>query len=115
MNRDRAVEKSKALVPTLSPDVGSRDARRLGPYRLETRLGAGGAGQVFEAVDDERGLRVALKTLAEMDPVAVQQLKAEFRSVASAEHHNLVRHYELMEADGSWFFTMELLAGVDLK
>lgn len=86
-------------------------SHRLGPYSLVRQLGSGAGGVVYEAIDAERSLRVALKTLPAFDAAAGQQLKNEFRNVATIHHRNLVRLYELVESDGQWFFTMELLRG----
>lgn len=70
-------------------------------------------GAVYEAEDEERGRRVALKTLRRFGAETLLQLKEEFRAVADIQHENLVEMYELMSVDGVWFFTMELVDGVD--
>jgi eukaryotic-like serine/threonine-protein kinase len=88
--------------------------QQLGPYRVVRRVGSGASGVVYEAIDDRRSLRVALKTLTTAVPASVGRLKSEFRNVASVHHPNLVRLYELMESDGVPFFTMELLDGRSL-
>lgn len=111
MTEEAGVEEPTALVREhVRSELG-----RLGPYRLKRQIGEGSSGQVFEAVDADRELLVALKKLSRVESSALQQLKSEFRNLVSVEHRNLVRHYELMEVDGSWFFTMELLAGSDLR
>jgi hypothetical protein len=86
---------------------------RLGPYRLVRRLGAGGMGQVYEAVDATRGERVALKTIASGGSANFEALKREFRVAADIHHRNLIDLFELMEVDGLVFFTMELCRGTD--
>src|SRR5690349_9729924 len=60
----------------------------LGPYVITRRIGAGGMGVVYEALD-RLGQRVALKTLEHMDASGVCRLKKEFRSVADITHPNL--------------------------
>jgi len=77
-------------------------------------LGRGGMGCVYEALDRERGIAVALKTLLEMSPQRILYLKREFRALRDVHHPNLVSLGDLVEADGTWFFTMELLRGPDL-
>jgi serine/threonine protein kinase len=86
---------------------------RLGPYRILRRIGAGGMGVVYEALDEERSLRVALKTLPRLDPARLVDFKAEFRIATVIAHTNLASPYELMFADGTWFFTMPVIDGVD--
>ena len=82
-------------------------------FEILRRLGAGGMGVVYEAFDAMRGEPVALKTLHCYDPQALYRLKREFRVLADMRHPNLVRLGELLEANGTWFFTMELVRGTD--
>jgi hypothetical protein len=70
-------------------------------------------GIVYEAFDHDRQLLVALKTLRWVDAQSIFSLKTEFRARADLEHRNLVRLGELHHEDGHWFFTMELVKGVD--
>jgi len=83
-------------------------------FRIVRQLGQGGMGVVYEALDTQRGMPVALKTLYRLDPEELYRLKAEFRSLADVQHPNLVRLDELCCEDGEWFFTMELIRGVGL-
>jgi len=83
-------------------------------FEIRRQLGAGGMGLVYEAFDRERGHRVALKRLPELDPTRLYLFKNEFRAVADVNHPNVVQLYELMTDDEGWFFTMELVEGVDL-
>lgn len=99
--------------PRLSPL--RRFGRKL-PERfvLERELGAGGFGTVFAARDSAReGALVALKILHEPNPRTLVSFKQEFRGLADMSHPNLVTLYELMTHDRLWFFSMELLDGVD--
>jgi len=70
-------------------------------------------GVVYEAFDRETLMRVALKTIRILNPDAVLRFKREFRALRDLQHPNLVRLGELIEDQGQWFFTMELLEGVD--
>jgi serine/threonine protein kinase/tetratricopeptide (TPR) repeat protein len=91
------------------PEVFEGDAR----FTLEKRLGEGGMGVVFEALDRERGEHVALKMLTRLDASSISRLKHEFRVLADLGHPGLVTYHELVSSHGHWFFTMELVDGVD--
>ncbi len=74
----------------------------------------GGMGVVYEALDHESHERVALKTLRNVDGTAILMFKQEFRAVSGVHHPNLIKLGELFESRGDWFFTMELVDGVEL-
>jgi serine/threonine protein kinase len=82
-------------------------------HRFETlrQLGSGGMGVVYEARDRINGNLVAIKTLSDVEPEALLRFKTEFRSLQNVHHPNLVQLYELIEEEGTWFFTMELVHG----
>jgi hypothetical protein len=86
------------------------------PARFEVHrsLGEGGFGVVYEAWDRDRERRVALKQLREPNAQALLRFKREFRSLADVSHPNLVRLEELVHHEDEWFFSMELVDGVDL-
>jgi serine/threonine protein kinase len=94
------------------PSLADVAARR--GFEIEGRLGEGGSGIVYLAVERRRGSRVALKTLREPDAHGLLHFKNEFRSIRDLSHPNLVSLYELFEGEGHFFFTMELVPGVDL-
>jgi hypothetical protein len=83
-------------------------------FVLVRRLGEGGMGIVYEAIDRARGLHVALKTLRDPSPEMLLRLKNEFRTLHELHHANLVSLGELVAEGGRWFFTMELVDGVDV-
>ncbi|HEX9104396.1 MAG TPA: serine/threonine-protein kinase, partial [Polyangia bacterium] len=83
-------------------------------FQIVRRLGMGGMGAVFEAIDRERERNVALKVLTVENAEALVRFKREFRALQSVHHPNLVSLGELFAQGDVWFFTMELVRGVDL-
>ena len=83
-------------------------------FVFERQLGHGASGAVFLVRDRKTGERLALKKLFRMDGRSVLRLKREFRAMASMNHPNLVKLYELGRAKDAWFLTMEYLEGRDL-
>ncbi len=82
-------------------------------FVLVREIGAGGMGVVFEAIDLQQDMRVALKTMRRLLPAALYRFKKEFRSLANIVHPDLVRLHELFSDGREWYFTMDLVEGVD--
>jgi len=88
-----------------------------GRYRLVALLGRGGMGEVYRADDLTLDHPVALKFLSEgvaADTVHLAQFHNELRTARQVSHRNVVRLYDLGEADGRRFLTMEYVDGEDL-
>lgn len=89
-------------------------------YLVEAMIGAGGSGVVFRVQDAGRGGEVlALKVLrpdvAQDDPAALARLAREVDTARQLAHPNLVRTYDLDEAEGIHFLTMEFVEGRSLR
>jgi len=91
---------------------------RLGKYRIERQLGAGGMGTVFLALDSELRRTVALKVLPKeraSNPQLVRRFKSEGQSAARLEHENIVKVFEAGEIDGHLYIALEYIDGVDVQ
>jgi serine/threonine protein kinase len=103
-----------AIESTLPGPVRPADWEGTGRYQVLRRIGEGGMGIVYEALDRERHQTVALKTLLRFDPASLYRFKQEFRTLADVHHPNLVRLHELVATDADLvFFVMELVRGTD--
>src|ERR1041384_4041160 len=91
-----------------------RGARLLGGrFEIERALGSGGMGVVYAVRDHHRACSVAVKTRRAATLDALHRLRDEFLVLHDLAHPNLVSLGELFDDDGRWFFSMELVEGVD--
>ncbi len=87
----------------------------VGRYRLESKLGAGGMGEVWRAADAELGRPVALKFLRGDDPDEVARFKREAQIAAQLAHPNIAAIYEVGDAGGRPFIAMQCVDGRTLS
>ena len=83
---------------------------RLGKYLLLRKLGAGGMGEVWEALDTVLDRAVAVKLLTGDGPDARESIR-EAAAAARVNHPNAVSVYDAAECDGRWLIVMELVDG----
>jgi serine/threonine protein kinase len=86
-------------------------------YRIAGQLGQGGMGEVCKATDLLLGQVVALKFLSESlasNPAAIERFRNEVRLARQVSHPNVCRVYDMGEAEGHLFLTMEYVDGEDL-
>jgi hypothetical protein len=86
-------------------------------FRVVTALGKGGMGEVFRADDLVLGQSVALKFLPlklARDTDCLQRLRGEVKLARQVAHPNVCRIYDLGEANGHLFISMEYVDGHDL-
>ncbi len=93
-------------LPTLDPlaVTAMQWSARLGPYQVETKLGAGGMGEVFRAVDTRLGRAVAIKVV---DQQFIARFQREARAISSLNHPHICTLYDI----GPNYLVMELLEG----
>ena len=111
----------------MSPDKKSAAARgkprgssvkKLGHFKLEKKVGEGGMGAVYRAVDNNLGRIVALKVLPRdkaQNDLMVKRFQAEARAAANLRHENIVGVYDSGEADGYLYIAMEFVDGIDVQ
>src|ERR1700722_8979557 len=86
-----------------------------GKYRLLRLLGNGSMGEVWAALHVNLGREVAIKLIHDENPDLGERLKREGMACARLEHPNIVRVYDIGEAEGgNPFLVMEVLSGETL-
>ena len=86
-------------------------------YRILGLLGRGGMGEVYRAHDLKLEQQVALKFLPEaavFNPSLMERFRGEVRVARQISHRNVCRVYDLGEANGAPFISMEYVDGEDL-
>jgi eukaryotic-like serine/threonine-protein kinase len=104
------------MIPALPLSLVS--GARLGPYEVQTPLGAGGMGEVYRARDTRLGRDVAIKILpaaVTADPGRVQRFEQEARAAAALNHPNILAVFDIGEQDGLPYIVSELLEGQTLR
>ena len=99
-------------VPPIAPGtlVGGR-------YRIESQIGCGGAGEIYRAEDLKLDQTVALKFFAaslQGEPEALARFHREVRLARQIAHPNICRVFDIGEAEGRFFISMDFVKGEDL-
>ena len=90
---------------------------KLGPYEIQSPLGAGGMGEVYRAVDTRLDRTVAIKVLPahlSSDPELKQRLEREAKTISSLQHVNICTLYDIGTQGDTDFLVMEYLEGQTL-
>src|SRR6266581_1770068 len=98
----------------MSLDPGTR----LGPYEIQSAIGAGGMGEVYRARDTKLDRDVAIKVLAEAfaaDPERIARFQREAKTLASLNHPHIAAIYAVEKSGGTHALVMELVEGEDLS
>src|SRR3982751_3455119 len=86
----------------------------IGHYRIVSKLGEGGRGEVWRATDTRLGRDVAIKILPAAlatDADRLARFTREAQVLASLSHPNIVTVYDISSADGMDYMAMELVSG----
>jgi serine/threonine-protein kinase len=91
--------------------------QNIGKYRVLDRIGRGGMGTVYRAIDETLHREVAIKVLnAELnDPSVARRFRAEAVTVARLNHPGIATVYELFQHEGQWLMVMEFVRGETLE
>ena len=91
---------------------------KLGPYEIQSPLGAGGMGEVYRANDSRLDRIVAIKVLPatlSTDPLLKQRLEREAKAVSKLSHPHICTLHDIGHQDGIDFLVMEFLEGETLE
>ncbi len=97
----------------MDPMIG----QALGHYRIESKLGEGGMGVVYQAFDTHLDRPVAIKILradATASPERKRRFVLEAKAASALNHPNIVHVYDISSSDGIDFIAMEFVAGETL-
>src|SRR5215510_13641853 len=107
----------QATAEKLASEPPSLVGRRLGPYQIQSVLGAGGMGEDYKARDTRLNRTVAIKVLPRYLSERAdlrQRFAREARAIASLSHPNICPLYDIGRQDGIDFLVMECLEGETL-
>src|SRR5262249_18588005 len=91
---------------------------RLGPYEIQSAIGAGGMGAVYKARDTRLDRTVAIKVLSESltaDPQFRERFVREARTISQLDHEHICAVYDVGEQDSVAFIVMQYLEGETLE
>ncbi len=104
------------------PDYNARmsltSGTKLGPYEIQSLLGAGGMGEVYRARDTRLDRMVAIKILPaafSADRDRLQRFEEEARSASALNHPNIITIHELGQDGPTHYIAMELVEGKTLR
>lgn len=96
----------------------TRTDTTLGFYQIGEKIGSGGMGEVYAAIDTKLNRKVALKFLSDSfknDSLAKRQLRKEAQAIAMLEHPNICAVYGIEEIEDDSFIVMQFLEGTTLE
>ena len=123
---DPACEEAVRLLARGDGEAGEADAveaedlggRRLGRFEVVEKIGAGGMGAVYLAVDPDLERRVAVKLLPAHlagDAERIRRFRREVLAVSALNHPNILTVHEVAQVEGRELLVSELVDGVTLR
>src|SRR5262249_22735002 len=97
--------------------MGLASGTKLGPYEIQSALGAGGMGEVYRARDTRLDRLVAIKILPpylSSDPSLKQRFEREAKLVSNLNHPHICVLHDIGNHDGTAFLVMECMEGETL-
>src|SRR6266478_3918673 len=91
---------------------------KLGPYEIQSPLGAGGMGEVYRTRDTRLDREVAIKVLPvgfARDPERLRRFQQEAQAAAALNHPNILAIHDFGEYEGAPYLVSELLDGETLR
>src|SRR6266852_394100 len=85
-----------AIIP--EPSMSLTSGSKLGPYEIQSPLGAGGMGEVYSATQNSLGRQVAIKVLASasaLDPERLRRFEQEARAASALNYPNIISIYDV--------------------
>jgi serine/threonine-protein kinase len=87
-------------------------------YKILAKLGQGGMGHVFKAMQDRLSRIVALKIIRKesmtQDPAALRRFQREAKAAAQLSHPNIIVIYDFNQIDDTYYLAMEYVEGIDM-
>jgi serine/threonine protein kinase len=102
----------------LRPSMALTSGTKLGPYEIQSPLGAGGMGAVYRAKDTRLDREVAIKVLLanlSSDVSLKQRLEREAKAISKLSHPHICALHDIGHQDGIDFLVMEYLEGETLE
>ncbi|MFH1228530.1 MAG: tetratricopeptide repeat protein [Planctomycetota bacterium] len=84
-------------------------------YQIEEKLGQGGMGAVYLALDQSLNRRVALKVITSDDKESLERFQREAQAIAKLKHPNIIQVYDVGLIKKQHYFTMEYIEGTTLE
>jgi eukaryotic-like serine/threonine-protein kinase len=111
------LETPAAVLVDPTTMIAGLEGQRLGAYQMESRIGAGGMGEVYRAVDTRLNRPVAIKFLSSdlADSSARRRFQQEAKVASALNHPHILTVHEAGEVDGRQYLVTELVDGGTLK